>query len=146
MYQFTLIDLKSKMYVCYGSSLKSEKDAYKKAMKMLKESGIKVKSVRLDKYYSFPCYVKEFKDVKMFIIPRKNAKLGHGEDWLKLMKKFVDDTWNYLKEYYKRNLSENAFGVDKKLFGWRIRQKRSDRIDTAVFSKALWHNLIYLYL
>jgi len=116
VYKFTLMDLKTKMYICYGSSLKSEKDAYKKAMMMLKELGIKVKSIRLDKYYSFPCYVKEFKGIKMYIIPRKNAKLGHGEDWLNVMKNFVDNTWDYLKEYYKRNNSENGFGVDKKLF------------------------------
>jgi len=146
VYKFTLMDLKTKMYICYGSSLKSEKDAYKKAMMMLKELGIKVKSIRLDKYYSFPCYVKEFKGIKMYIIPRKNAKLGHGEDWLNVMKNFVDNTWDYLKEYYKRNNSENGFGVDKKLFGSKIRQKREDRIDTAVFSKTLWHNLVYLYL
>ena len=41
----------------------------------------------------------------------------------------------YLKENYKRNNSENGFEVDKKLFGSKIRQKREDRIDTAVFSK-----------
>ena len=144
-YKFTLIDLKTRMYICYGSSLKSEKRAYKKAMKMLKDLKIKVKSIRLDKYYSFPSYVKYFKGIKMFIIPRKNAKLGHGEDWLKVMNNFVNDTWEYLKEYYKRNLSENGFGVDKKMFGSKIRQKREDRIDTAIFSKVLWHNLIYLY-
>ncbi|MBU4283987.1 MAG: ISNCY family transposase [Nanoarchaeota archaeon] len=145
-YKFTLIDLRTKMYICYGSSLKSEKRAYKKAMKMLEELKIKVKSIRLDKYYSFPSYVKYFKGIKMFIIPRKNAKLGHGEDWLKVMNNFVNDTWEYLKEYYKRNLSENGFGVDKKMFGSKIRQKREDRIDTAIFAKVLWHNLIYLYL
>ena len=33
------------------------------------------------------------------------------------MKDFVNNTWNYLKEYYKRNLSENGFSVDKKVFG-----------------------------
>jgi len=145
-YKFTLIDLKTRMYICYGSSLKSEKRAYKKAMKMLEELKIKVKSIRLDKYYSFPSYVKYFKGIKIFIIPRKNAKLGHGEDWLKVMNNFVNDTWEYLKEYYKRNLSENGFGVDKKMFGSKIRQKREDRIDIAIFSKVLWHNLIYLYL
>lgn len=145
VYKFTLMDLKTRMYICYGSSLKSEKKAYKKAMDMLKELGINVNSIRLDKYYSFPSYVKEFSGVKMYIIPRKNAKLGHGEDWLNVMKDFVDNTPGYLKEYYKRNNSENGFGVDKKLFGCKIRQKREDRIDTAVFSKTIWHNLVYLY-
>lgn len=144
-YKFTLIDLRTRMYICYGSSLKSEKRSYKKAMKMLEDLKIKVKSIRLDKYYSFPSYVKYFKGIKIFIIPRKNTKLGHGEDWLKFMNNFVNDTWEYLKEYYKRNFSENGFGVDKKMFGSKIRQKREDRIDIAIFSKVLWHNLIYLY-
>lgn len=145
VYQFTLIDLKTKMYICYGSSLKSEKKAYKKAMKMLKGLNISVKSIRLDRYYSFPCYVKELKDMKIYIIPRKNAKVGHGDKWLNIMKDFVDNTWDYLKEYYKRNLSENGFSVDKKIFGDKIRQKIEDRIDTAVFSKVIWHNLIFVY-
>ena len=61
------------------------------------------------------------------------------------MKDFVDNTWNYLKEYYKRNLSENGFSVDKKIFGDKIRQKIEYRIDTAVFSKVIWHNLINVY-
>jgi len=145
VYQFTLIDIKTKMYICYGSSLKSEKKAYKKAMNMLKELKLQVRSIRLDKYYSFPCYVKELKDMKIYIIPRKNAKVGHGEKWLNIMKDFVDNTWNYLKEYYKRNLSENGFSVDKKIFGDKIKQKIEDRIDTAVFSKVIWHNLINVY-
>ena len=36
-FAFRQMDLSSKMYLCYGSSLKSEKDAYDKAMKMLSE-------------------------------------------------------------------------------------------------------------
>ena len=35
IYNFTLMDLESKMYVCFGSSLKSEKEAFDKAMQML---------------------------------------------------------------------------------------------------------------
>ena len=145
VYKFTLIDIKTKMYICYGSSLKSEKRAYKKAIKMLKKLGLTVNSVRLDRYYSFPSYVNELKDMKIYIIPRKNAKLGHGEKWLNIMKDFYDNTWNYLKEYYKRNQSENGFSVDKKVFGDKIRQKLEYRIDTAIFSKVIWHNLIYVY-
>lgn len=144
-YQFALMDLKSKMYVCYGMSLISEKRAFDQAMKMLKELNISMKSIRLDKYYSFPCYVKQFPKVRVYILPRKDAKLGHGENWLNVMKSFVYDTQNHLEEYYKRNNSENGFGVDKKLFGWGIRQKRADRIDTAGFSKVVWHNLINLH-
>ncbi len=27
------------------------------------------------------------------------------------------------------------------MFGWRVRQKREDRIDTALFCRDIWHNL-----
>jgi transposase len=145
VYKFALMDLKTRMYVCYGTSLVSEKKEFDEAIKMLKLIDISINSIRLDKYYSFPCYVKMFPDSKVYIIPRKNAKLGHGEKWLHTMQEFVYETMGYLGHYYKRNNSENGFGVDKKLFGWKIRQKRDDRIDTAGFSKVIWHNLFYLF-
>lgn len=145
VYKFSIMDINTRMYLCYGSSLRSEKEAYDKAIKMLRKLGLKIKDLRLDKYYSFPKYVKELNEIKIYILPRKNAKLGHGNEWYSLMKEFVEDTWNYLEEYFQRNNSENAFGVDKKLFGSRIRQKKKERIDCAIFSKMLWHNLVYLY-
>ena len=74
VYKFSLMDLKTKMYICFGTSLMSEAKAFHKAMDMLKELNIKVKSVRLDKYYSFPCYVKLFPDSNFYMIPRKDAK------------------------------------------------------------------------
>ncbi|MFH1053200.1 MAG: ISNCY family transposase, partial [Candidatus Woesearchaeota archaeon] len=40
--------------------------------------------------------------------------------------------------------SESYFGADKKMFGWRVRQKRIDRIDTALFCRDIWHNLFRL--
>jgi transposase len=53
VYSFKLIDLKSKLYVAFGMSLKSEKEAFDKSMEMLKHIDVKIDSVRLDKYYSF---------------------------------------------------------------------------------------------
>ena len=38
-----------------------------------------------------------------------------------------------------------SFGVDKKLFGWKVSQKRYDRIDNALFCRCVWHNLFYLF-
>jgi len=143
-YKFSLLDLKTKMYVCSGTSLISEAKAFHKAMEMLKELNIKIKSVRLDRYYSFPCYVKLFPGAKFYIIPRKGSKLGHGTAWLKAMQSFVWDTMNHLEEYFKRNNSESCFGGDKKMFGWKVRQKRADRIDTALFCRDIWHNLFRL--
>lgn len=145
VYKFALMDLSTRMYVCYGTSLISEKKAFLKAMEMLKELEISIKSIRLDRYYSFPSYVKMFPNATVYIIPRKNSKLGHGDQWINTMRRFVLDTWNYLKEYFQRVNSENCFGVDKKLFGWKVSQKRNDRIDNALFCRCVWHNLFYLF-
>ena len=139
------MDLSTNMYVCYGSSLKSEREAFDKAIQMLKEIGIKIDSIRLDRYYSNPCYVNLFKESKVYIIPKKNVGLGHGTPWLKTMERFLDDTLEYLAEYYKRENSESGFSSDKKLTGWKVSQKREDRIDTALFCGTIWNNLLFLF-
>jgi transposase len=144
VYKFALMDLKTKMYVCFGTSLISEKQAFDKAIQMLKETGVKVKSIRLDRYYSFPCYVDLFPEAKVYIIPRTDAKLGHGVHWYETMKSFVEETMHYLEEYFKRENSEVGWSVDKKMFGGSVRQKREDRINTALFCRAVWHNLLRL--
>lgn len=144
VYKFSLMDLKTKMYVCFGTSLISEAKAFHKAMDMLTELDVKIKSVRLDRYYSFPCYAKLFPRAKFYIIPRKDAKPGNGTEWLHALQSFVWDTMNHLEEYFKRENSESGFGADKKMFGWRVRQKREDRMDTALFCRDIWHNLFRL--
>lgn len=48
VHKFVLMGPDSKIHVCYGTSLKSGKDAYIKTMKMLKTTGIKIQSRRLD--------------------------------------------------------------------------------------------------
>lgn len=145
VYKFALMDISTRMYVCFGTSLISEAKAFAKAMQMLEELEIEIESVRLDRYYSFPCYVSLFKEAKVYIIPRKNSKLGHGDEWLETMKSFVLDTMNYLKEYFQRVNSENGFAQDKKLFGWKVSQKIEERIDTALFCRVIWHDLINLF-
>lgn len=145
-YKFALMDLETKMYVCYGSSLISEKRAFDKAMQMLSKLDVKINSIRLDRYYSFPCYVNQFKNSKVFIIPRKNVELAHGFKWHETLKEFLLDTMKYLREYFQRNNSEVGWASDKKMFGWRVGQKREDRIDTSLFVRAVWHNLLLIYL
>jgi len=145
VYQFALMDLENKMYVCYGSSLKSEKEAFDKAIQMLQDIDVKIKSIRLDRYYSCPIYVNLFKGSKVYIIPKKNVELGNGLKWNDTMKDFLLNTMDYLREYFKRNNSESGFSSDKKMFGWRISQKREDRIDTSLFVRTVWHNLLLLY-
>ncbi|MGC8696806.1 MAG: ISNCY-like element ISFac3 family transposase, partial [Conexivisphaera sp.] len=66
------------------------------------------------------------------------------QKWKSIIKKFVENTMNYLQEYYKRENSEAGFSADKRMFGWGIAQRREDRIDGALFCIGLWHNLFYL--
>jgi len=83
VYSFKMLDLGTKMYVAYGMSFRSEKQAFEKAMGMIKDRGINIESIRLDKYYSFPSYVDMFEDAKVYVIPRKNATLRGSWKWKK---------------------------------------------------------------
>jgi len=145
VYSFKLMDLESKMYVAFGMSMKSEKEAFDKAMEMLKHIDIEIESVRLDKYYSSPSYVDRFGKAKVYVIPKKNATLKGSWKWKDTMEEFVNDTMAYLREYYLRNNSESGFSADKRGFGWKVAQKRDDRIDTALNCTGVWHNLMRLY-
>jgi transposase len=149
VYSFKLLDLDTKLYIAYGMSLRSEKQAFEKAKEMLEnvkaEIGINLESIRLDRYYSFPSYIDKFGETKVYIIPRKNSTLRGSWKWKRTMKEFVTDTRNYLKEYYRREISESEIGVDKRWFGWKIEQRKEDRIETALACTNLWHNLFRLY-
>ena len=148
VYSFALIDLKTRMYIAFGTSFKSEKDAFEKALQMAKETGIKIKSVRLDKYYSAEAYVKLCQEylgkVKTFIIPKSNiATIGMG-DWSRMIYQFTKNTKVFLEEYFQRNQSESGISEDKKRIGWKLGQKRPDRVDTANMLTSVWHNLYWL--
>ncbi len=145
IYNFALMDLETKMYVCFGSSLRSEKEAFDKAMQMLQIVDLKINSIRLDRYYSCPVYVNQFKESKVYIIPKKKINLEHGAKWTETMGNFLFDTTKYLEEYFKRNNSESGWASDKKMFGWKVSQKRYDRMDMALFVRMVWHNLILIY-
>jgi len=145
VYSFKLLDLKTRMYICYGMSLRSEKKAFDNAMKMLEKSDIEIGSIRLDRYYSFPSYVDRFGEAKVYVIPRKNSTLRGSWKWKRTMMEFVEDTIPYLEQYYLRNHSESEFSVDKRWFGWKVEQRREDRINTALSCTNVWHNLFNLY-
>jgi transposase len=132
------------MYICYGSSLRSEKDAYDKAMKMLSNIDVTLDSVRLDRYYSSSSYVDSLGGARVFVIPKKNATLNGSWKWKEMMKEFVTNTVHYLEQYHKRSNSESGFAADKKMLGWGIAQRRDDRIDCALACTGLWHNLFNL--
>lgn len=145
VYSFKLLDLKSKMYVAFGMSLKSEKEAFDRAMEMIKKIDVKIDSIRLDKYYSFSSYVDKFGEAKVYVIPRKNATVRGSWKWKDTMEDFVNNTFSYLGQYFLRNNSESGFSADKRMFGWTVGQKRDDRIDTALNCTGVWHNLMNLY-
>jgi transposase len=146
IYSFALMDLDTRMYIGYGTSFRSEKDAFLKAIEMVKAVGID--SVRLDQYFSGQSCVKlfkeEFGEVIVYLIPKKNATVRGPWEWKQMLKRFVEDTKGYLREYFKRNQSESGFSEDKRRFGWKIAQRREDRVDTAAFCTTLWHNLFWL--
>jgi transposase len=147
IYSFAIIDIKSRMYVAYGTSLKSEQEAFFEAVKMLQTIDVGIKSMRLDRYFSAEYYVNLFLeqvgDMKFFIVPKINiTNIGLGE-WGKMVTRFVEDTKLFLKDYFQRNQSESGFSEDKKRVGWKIFQKRADRIDTANAGICIWHNLFW---
>ena len=145
VYSFKLIDLKSYMYVGYGTSIKSEKEAFLEAIKMIEALGIKLLSLRLDRYYSCQKYVKmlreKFENIEITLIPKTNATIRGSWEWKRMMYDFVTDPIAYLEDYFKRNNSEGGFSEDKKRTGWQVGQKKPERIDTADLLTMLWHNL-----
>ena len=140
-YSFAIMDLKTRMYIAFGSSMKSERGAYDRAMKLLSSMGIELNSIRLDRYYSSPSYVDKLGETKVFIIPKKNSTLNGSRKWKETMKDFVENTMPYLEQYHQRSNSESGFAADKKMLGWNIAQRRDDRIDNALFCTGVWHNL-----
>jgi transposase len=144
VFTFRLMDLGTRMYIAYGNSMRSEKDAFERAMVMLKSTDVRMNSIRLDRYYSRPSYVNEFGDTDVYVIPKKNSTLNGPIKWRETMMNFVLNTSRYMEEYHKRSNSESAFSADKKMLGWNVSQKRYERIDCALSSIEVWHNLFQL--
>lgn len=147
VYSFALIDLKTRMYIGFGTSFKSEKEAYNLAVKMVKTTGIKINSLRLDRYFSNQTTAKFLADTfnkpKVFLIPKSNATVKGPWSWKRMLARFIGETKQYLAEYFQRNQSESSIAEDKKRTGWKLGQKRPDRIDTANMLTSLWHNIYW---
>ena len=107
-----------------------------------------MKSLRLDKYYSAQRYAelleKELGDLEIYVIPKRNATVRGPWVWKQTMKRFVKNPEDYFREYYRRNQSESSISEDKRRFGWRVAQRREDRVDTSVFCTTVRHNLFWL--
>ena len=144
-YSFKILDLKTWLYVAYGMSMKSEKDAFDKASLMISETGVSLESIRLDKYHSSPSLVDKLKDTKVYILPKTNASVKGSLKWKKTMEEYVHNTLSYLEEYFKRENSESGFAQDKRWTGWKVEQRREDRINTAINCSNLWHNMFNMH-
>ena len=147
IFSFRLMDLDTRMYIGFGIGLKSEQEAFYKAMEMAGSTDIG--SIRLDRYYALQSYVKYIEDlfgkeVIIYVIPKKNVTIRGSWKWKKVLEDFVDDTKGFLGEYFKRNQSESGLSEDKRRFGWKIPQKRPERIETHNFCTSLWHNMLWL--
>jgi transposase len=145
VYSFRLLDLRTLLYVAYGTSLRSERAAFDATLEWLKKQGIEVESVRLDRYYSHASDAERFPGARFYMLPRKDAKVHLQHEYLAALREFVGNTTAYLEQYYRREQSEAAFGADKRMLGWRIAQRRGDRIETADRCQSTWHNLLNLY-
>ena len=145
MYSFALMDLSTRMYIGYAVSMKSEKDAYMKAIEMIARMSIDLESIRLDRYYSGQRILDDFSEnTRIFIIPRKNSRIRGPKRWREIIRRFMNDPIAYLREYFRRNNSEAGFSADKRSKGHMIFQKRKDRIETSGFCKGLLHNLMFV--
>ena len=145
VYSFALMDLSTRMYIGYAVSLKSEKDAYGKALEMLAKLQIELDSIRLDKYYSGQSILDDFSEnTRIFIIPKKNSRIRGKKGWREIIRRFMNDPINYLREYFKRSNSEAGFSADKRTTGHMIFQRRKDRVETSGFCKGLLHNMMLM--
>lgn len=148
IYAFNLMDIKTRMYIAVGTSFKSEKDAYNSAMKMAQEQGIDIGSIRLDRYYSNQSdenfLSNTFKNINVYLIPKSNVTIKGTWEWKRMLYDFTKDPIGYLEEYFQRNQSESGIAEDKKRIGWKLGQKRPERIETANFLTSVWHNLYWL--
>jgi len=141
LYVFRVIDIDTGLYVACGYSNTSEMEAFHKAMGMLRQSGMPIDSMALDKYYSVRKVIELFgEETTLYLLPRKNIARVSVE-WSRILRRAVEDPYLFLKGYYLRNLSESGFSADKRRFGGLIRQKREDRRETAMFSTTFLHNL-----
>jgi len=141
LYVFRVIDVDTGLYVAFGYSNNSEMEAFHNAMKMLASFGIDIDTLSLDRYFSSRKVLKLFdKETVLYLIPKKNIAYL-GLEWLRIVKRMIEDPYLFLKSYYLRNLCESGFSADKRRFGGIIRQRREDRREMASFSIGLLHNI-----
>ncbi len=144
-YAFALMGLDTQMYVGYGAFVKSEKVAFEVALEVMCECGVEVKSVRLGQYYGVQSTVVAFeRGTAVYVIPKSNAMIKGSYAWKDMIRDLISYPFLFLFEYFRREHSESGFSADKRFDGWKISQRRDDRIGTATMCKGVWHNLLWL--
>lgn len=139
-YSFALTDVESGLYVAYGYSSRSETDAFRKAMDMVRGLGVRILSIRLDKHYSNLKKLREFKGATPYVIPLKNIRTI-GPVWREIIIRAREDMDRFLDEYNKRNICETCFSADKNRFGRKLRQVKEVCRETALQAVALLQNV-----
>lgn len=139
-YSFALTDVESGLYVAYGYSSKSETDAFRKAMAMVRGLGVRILSIRLDKHYSNQKKLREFGGATPYVIPLKNIR-AIGPVWREVIIRAREDMDRFLDEYNKRNICETCFSADKNRFGRTLRQVKEVCRETALRAVILLHNV-----
>ncbi len=144
-YAFALMDLESHLYVGYGASLRSEKAAFEAALTIMHDCGVEPTSVRLDQYYAGQSTAVLFGETtSLYVIPKRNATIKGSYVWKDMIRDLMLYPFLFLGEYFRREHSESGFSADKRCDGWKIWQRREDRILAATLLKGLWHNLLWL--
>ncbi|CAD7768289.1 hypothetical protein FHEFKHOI_00196 [Candidatus Methanoperedenaceae archaeon GB50] len=78
------------------------------AMKMIKNTGIRINSISLNKHYSTRKTSNLFdKETAVYMIPN---------DWLRIIKKTTETPYQILKRYSKRKSNKSTFSADKRRF------------------------------
>ena len=88
--------------------MKSEREAYDRAIDLLRSVGVEMDSIRLDRYYSSPSYMDGLGDTKVFVIPKRSATLNGSQKWKDTMREFVENTMPYLEQYHQRSNSKTC--------------------------------------
>ena len=143
-YAFAFMDLDTKLYVGYGTGMRSEKELFNNAKMMMISIGVHIDSSTLDRYYTYQSITGEFDpDTKIYLLPKSNTTINGNSKWHEIWKLLVYDTVKFLRNYFRRENSESGFAADKSN-DWKVWQRRDDRIRTSVMCKGLWHNLLFI--
>ncbi|EQB64852.1 MAG: transposase [Thermoplasmatales archaeon I-plasma] len=95
MYSFVSMDLATRMYIGYSFPVKSEMDAYRKALEMIGKICIDLKRIKLGKYYSDQNILENFNENTMIsFIPKRNSRIRGRRNWKKIIERSMDDQMN----------------------------------------------------